>query len=149
MINLDSQSLFGSLPRQSTSLIQKSKPGHTQPSWHLLYKDGVVYTDKPGPHNPGELSIYKKVKTTIPFCSIECFGLYPLEVKTSDGAEEALLASKRSCCNCACRIPSVRENVCMHLCVHEREREIYIYIYIYIERERERTSVWRVHVTAC
>jgi hypothetical protein len=38
----------------------KHKRPQAQPSWHLLYKEGVVYTDKPGPHDRGENSIYMK-----------------------------------------------------------------------------------------
>ena len=38
----------------------KHKRPQAAPSWHLLYKDGVVYTDKPGKHDKGELSIYGK-----------------------------------------------------------------------------------------
>jgi hypothetical protein len=34
--------------------------GH-QPSWHLLYKDGVVFTDEPGQHNVGDRTIYMSV----------------------------------------------------------------------------------------
>uniref|UniRef100_A0A7S1EDF7 Uncharacterized protein n=1 Tax=Hemiselmis andersenii TaxID=464988 RepID=A0A7S1EDF7_HEMAN len=49
------------LPHDSQSMhILKQKKPTSQPSWHLLYKDGVVYSDKPGAHDPGELSIYKK-----------------------------------------------------------------------------------------
>ena len=38
----------------------KHKRPAAAPSWHLLYKEGVTYTDKPGPHDRGELSIYMK-----------------------------------------------------------------------------------------
>jgi hypothetical protein len=38
----------------------KHKHPQAAPSWHLLYKDGVTFTDKPGPHDRGELSIYMK-----------------------------------------------------------------------------------------
>ena len=38
----------------------KHKRPQAAPSWHLLYKEGVVYTDQPGPHDRGENSIYMK-----------------------------------------------------------------------------------------
>jgi len=36
----------------------KQRRAHAQPSWHLLYKDGVVYTDAGGKHNPGDRTVY-------------------------------------------------------------------------------------------
>ena len=38
----------------------KHKRPQAAPSWHLLYKDGVTFTDQPGAHDRGELSIYMK-----------------------------------------------------------------------------------------
>ncbi len=38
----------------------KHKRPQAAPSWHLLYKDGVTFTDQSGPHDRGELSIYMK-----------------------------------------------------------------------------------------
>jgi len=36
----------------------KQRAPHAQPSWHLLYKDGVVYTDGGGKHHPGDRTVY-------------------------------------------------------------------------------------------
>mmetsp|Transcript_15791 Transcript_15791/g.38402 ORF Transcript_15791/g.38402 Transcript_15791/m.38402 type:complete len:392 (+) Transcript_15791:63-1238(+) len=90
--------VFLSSDLESRHRLHQKKPT-AQPSWHLLYKDGVTFTDKPGPHHPGEMSIYmrdfqnettvmKSAKPTLdPFASSITIGMsdYPYHDTTYQG----------------------------------------------------------------